>query len=107
MDRDNLRNLSTSLIDLGEAIGQNEQQLSNIVNFTQTLTRIENRLTAIQTTVDILRGDINQIRVDIPIGILQSEERSMIRASNSYLHTADSMIHWIPVIFFIYKNVLY
>lgn len=37
--------------------------------------------------------------------ILSSEERSMIRASNLHLHTADSIIHWIQVVFYITVKV--
>ncbi len=144
MDRNNLRNFSNSLTNFVQYIDQNEEQIINLGNIAQTLTRIEGSLTAIQANVNDMRGEINGMRgelngmrgeindmrgelngmrgeingmrgelngtrgeikqmrgnlAEVIMEIISLNARSVIRVSNSHLHTADSVINWIPVIY--------
>ena len=90
MDQANWRNISNSLMNLAHSINENEQQLNNLGRFTETLLRIEERLTTMQNET---RENFDRMRLELN----SLDSRSAIRTCNSHLHAADSVIHWIQV----------
>jgi len=95
MNRDDLRIMGNSLINLGEAMQRNEEALVNMANIGNRLERMENDIRNMRHEL----RNINNNMVALTQEVRLNDRRSIGRTVNSHNLNADSVIFWLPVIF--------
>ena len=106
MNRDDLRIIGNSLINLGEAMQRNEEALVNMANIGNRLERMENELRNMRNEFQNELRNINNNMVALTQEIRLNDRRSIGRTVNSHNLSADSVIFWLPVTFEAFKNAV-